>query len=198
MKKTIFAVVLILLIALTVLAWRSLHEVHEARLLFREMQRLAPDALTNDDAKRLAARFRSHLLPPQQVCTEVKCEYGFSFDNSILVSLKLAPYLRLNAGIKLEQGKLALLGVVFHQERNPRLDISVFEFRAAPELEPFKAELVERSGEPNLITVKITGAAQQSQRSAAFGLNPECLVRVAGCRSFQQIAPELFQIVARR
>jgi hypothetical protein len=198
MRKLILPAVLIVLLAAAVLAWVSIRTVHEASLFFEEMQRLSPDTLTNNDAKRLADRFHSYMLPQQQECTDAECEYGFRFDNSVLAALKLAPYLRLNGGIKLENGKLALLGAVFHQYPEPQFDVSVLEFRSAPELPSFNARLVERNDAPNFITVKMTGAAQPNERKAAFTFNTNCLARLRGCRSLEQIVPELFQIALRQ
>jgi hypothetical protein len=184
MRKLILPAVLIVLLAAAVLAWVSIRTVHEASLFFEEMQRLSPDTLTNNDAKRLADRFHSYMLPQQQECTDAECEYGFRFDNSVLAALKLAPYLRLNGGIKLENGKLALLGAVFHQYPEPQFDVSVLEFRSAPELPSFNARLVERNDAPNFITVKMTGAAQPNEK------RPSPSIRIAwlGCEDADHLS----------
>lgn len=178
-----------------VISWRT---VTDAREFLFALASLDPSTATNQDAEKIANRFQTHISPGPSKCLPELCEYAFHFTNSPLSFLRLAPLSRMNGGIKLHDGKLQLVAVNFHQQPNPRLDVNVWEFPSSPELPPFQAELVERSGDPNFITVHMSGEAMQNQRRAAFALHAACLARIGGCRSIQQIAPDLFRIATRR
>jgi hypothetical protein len=118
--------------------------------------------------------------------------YEFRIENTLLHRLHLLPPAMLGVTIAIQGGKLHSLSVVMFSGRQPSTTSGVWiqewfgdstrEFRVNDNRRPSKA------------TVDFTSGMSGVLKKKAFQLNANCLVKLRGCRSAEEILPGVWNL----
>lgn len=180
---------------------RVIRQKRVARSFLSEAAALKLESADDAQVRRLASRYGGRI--GAGVCNANRCSYFFSFDNSWLRRLHLAPPTRLTStlstengilvhrNIELASGKPLAAYIAFVDERlslrNP-----IEERLSLPGLkEPFDIGRETSGGSRWRVFVNLTPAATNEQHRIAYDLDVGCLSRIGGCEDAYQLLPSV-------
>ncbi|MGA7218662.1 MAG: hypothetical protein WBX38_10130 [Candidatus Sulfotelmatobacter sp.] len=176
--------------------WQAYRAQTDARELVAELRGVRIGGSTLDDVGLVAARHthyrRSFLKPDPPACDngEDPCYFDFSYENSLLARLHLAPVIRFGVRVQVHQRRVDAImedltcgngpstsGVVINEGLQPFTDRTI--------------DVSEFSNMPSITTVRLTPNAPE--RDQIYGLNLKCLDQIGGCPNRSDFLPGLSQ-----
>jgi hypothetical protein len=181
--------------------WRAHRVRKDAERLILELHSLRVRQSTLDDVKTIAAHHgdyrRSFLKPEPVACKDGDkdevCYFDFSYENSLLATLRLASTVRFGVSVKIYQRRVDAIMMDLLCGVEP----SLFGIVINEGLQPFTgrtAEISAFSNSPSVTWVRLTPNAPERDR--AYSLSLECFDHIGRCRSQGELLPTMANEVA--
>jgi hypothetical protein len=117
--------------------------------------------------------------------------YDIHVDNGLLHRLRVAPPTAVGMTITMRNSQLRYVTLIMFTGRDPSKTAGVWiqEWFGSGTANDFRVNTKDR---PSKATLEFSSAISDSQREKAFALNAGCVVRLAGCRSAEDILPNVW------
>lgn len=118
--------------------------------------------------------------------------YDIHVDNGLLHRLRIAPPTMVGMTVTMRDNRLRYIILTMFTGRDPARTSGVWvqEWFGSGTVSDFRVNGKDR---PWKATLEFSSAVPDDEREKAFALNPKCLVRLAGCRSAEDILPNVWQ-----
>lgn len=168
-------IVIALLLGVCSFAFQKLRQSQASQAL-QTLRSVRPETQGKDLLSDLTRKFGNRVLSKGD-CTQ-DCGFGFSFNNSPLSLLRLAPPAELAARVQVESGRISLIIVTYHSGDNSvwlQEDVAV-----SPSAKSYylKKQLDEKTGKPIKATAEVSPHAPASVLDSVFDLRTQCLVQI--------------------
>lgn len=195
-RVTLSRVLLLLASAVLVLTLGVVVYAVRVRASARELIDSASAIHSTADAERQIAMWRNRSGRDFWESTSPKDgdhSYDIHVDNGLLYRLRVAPPTMIGMTITMRDSKLRYVNLTMFTGRDSSKTAGVWvqEWFGSGTANDFRVNTKDR---PSKATLEFSSAIPDSQREKAFALNAGCAVRLAGCRSAEEILPYVWQL----
>ena len=153
-------------------------------------------ASTYDDTRHLLEPYRNHMRNSDP-CTPNHCTWNFAFRNTLLSALHLAPVTEFTGSLTFEDGLLSTRVEYLGQGTCCVHHIIEGRSLVAPNdrSQPNFSVTLQRTedGFPSKAIVMLTPQATPEQRQAAYAVDLRCLDKIGGCKSAEELSPQIWR-----
>jgi hypothetical protein len=179
-RRVVFVLVVSLIfVCLPAAAYHQARSVaREASKFLREVQNVPIEKVSETQVWGLWQRY--HRYGALERCTNEHCELEFHFTNAWLSTFKLAPFTDLYGVFVVDKGIISGKRVGMLTQTDI---VDVWE--NAPTGDPFKVF----AETPHKLQIVLTSQATTKERTDAYSLDADCLIKLGGCKSTREMNP---------
>lgn len=172
--------------------WVTLGTQKAAEALLGDVRHLRAGESTFSDARNFSSKYARYLSVDSSSCSQMSCNFSFSFDNRWLHNIRFTAYTLFTCQIVVTSDRVTWMELMMATDAGSRVFIE--QFPSAGRLAPYKSGGKMTTSAPwhaILIDVQFTPDASTSLKENALAFNLPCLTKLGGCRYSEEMLPQV-------